>query len=98
MVHRAARAFECSHVVLVKAKKPLELLMAIMEIGSQVFVEFRAGVDRILLPKRHSGVEAALDALEVELLHGVQFGVDCGGKFGGELAVLFTYELLDCGR
>jgi hypothetical protein len=46
--------------------------MAIMEIGSQVFVELGAGVGRILLPKRHSGVEAALDALEVELLHSEQ--------------------------
>jgi hypothetical protein len=72
--------------------------MAIMEIGSQVFVEFGAGVGRILLPKRHSGVEAALDALEVELLHSEQLGVDGGGNFGGELAVLLPRELLVCGR
>lgn len=71
--------------------------MAIMEIGSQVVVELGAGVGRILLPNRHSGVEAALNTLQVELLHSEQLGVDGGGNFGGELAALFPCELSGCG-
>jgi len=83
VIRRAAWALERAYIILVKAKKPLDLLTAVMEIGSQVLIEFRAGVGLSLLPKRHGSVEAALDTLQIGLLHSEQLGVDGGGNFGG---------------
>ena len=83
VVRRAARALGRAHVVLVKAEKPLDLLTAVVEMGSQVFVEFGAGVHLGLLLRRHTGIEPAVETLQVELLYVEQLGVDGGGDFGG---------------
>jgi hypothetical protein len=83
VVRRAARAFERAHVILVKAEQPLDLLTAVVEIGPQVFVEFGAGVHLGLQLRRYTSIEAALDTLQVGLLHDEQSGVDGGGYFGG---------------
>jgi hypothetical protein len=83
VIHRAARALETAHVILVTAKKPLDLSTAAMVVGYQVFVEFGASVGHGLPLQRHSGVEAALDTLQIELLHSEKLGIDGGGHFGG---------------
>jgi hypothetical protein len=83
VVRRAAGAFERAHVILVKAEESLDLLTAVVEMGSQVLVEFGAGVHLGLLPRRYAGIEPAVKTLQVELLHDEQSGVDGGGYFGG---------------
>jgi class 3 adenylate cyclase len=83
MIRRAARAFERAYIILVKAEESLDLLTAVVEIGSQVFVEFGAGVHLGLVLRRHTGIEPAVKTLQVELLHDEQSGVDGGGHFGG---------------
>ena len=48
-----------------------------------ILVEFGAGVHLGLLLRRHTGIEPAVETLQVELLYDEQLGVDGGGDFGG---------------
>lgn len=82
VIRRAARAFERADIILVQAEEPLDLLTAVVEFVFQVFVEFGSGVHLGLLLERYTGVEPALDALQVGLLHDEQLGVDGCGHFG----------------